>query len=882
MQGEVLVKLKPLTQAQPGVSIEADRLKAYGTLTKSLPLFGIQKIKLAPGVGVKAAIASLRKDPQVEYAEPNYIVHSLLVPNDPRYPSQWALPRISAPKAWDADTGSPDIVIAMIDTGLDYNHPDLKANVWDNPDPSAPDVHGKDFVNGDNDPMDDNEHGTMTAGITAAVGNNGTGIAGTAFTARLMALKALDLNGEGTLDEILSAIQYARANGARIANCSFGFYTDGGDFPKSLSDAISSSPDILFVCAAGNDGTDNDKTPLYPASLALPNVISVAASDTSDGLASFSNFGAKTVQIAAPGVDVLSTIPPKDVIFADSFDKGPTDLAGWVLTGSWGPSTAAFSSPPYSLSDSATGTYAPGTDSFAEGPPVDLSNRDSCSLNYRMKIDLPSGDNLLVEVTTDQGATWKKIGQFTGSENGFSMGENTRISLDAFSSMLLSFRFHLVSRPSSQGGDGVFIDNVSVSCPGGDYTGGEYDSGEGTSFSAPYATGTAALLLAKYPAASASDLKKLLMGGVDAGPSLNGMVSTSGRLDAFRAFFPPPPSNFRIVSETGTAIQLAWDDDPNESSYQLERAENGGDFSILATLPANTVTYTDSNIAKNSTYSYRLEALNGLGPSAYVSPAPPSPSGGGGGGGWCFIATAAFGSPLAREVVVLREFRDNVLAKNGPGRLFIRLYYRFSPPLAAIIERHGSLRLAARMAIYPVVFAIKNPVESGILFPLGLTLFGFMLAKIVKYGSMRNGRDRKGFTLLEILIVVAILSLLAAIVAPKIMGRMDDAKVADAKVQIRDVESGLKFFKLDNGFYPSTEQGLQALVEKPSSGRIPEHWRDGGYLEQKKVPMDPWGHPYVYICPGAHGDFDLSSLGGDGKEGGEGYDKDINNWEIEQ
>lgn len=139
---------------------------------------------------------------------------------------------------------------------------------------------------------------------------------------------------------------------------------------------------------------------------------------------------------------------------------------------------------------------------------------------------------------------------------------------------------------------------------------------------------------------------------------------------------------------------------------------------------------------------------------------------------------------------------------------------------------------------------------------------------------------KSGFTLLEIIIVVLILSLLVGIVAPKIMGRADDAKIADAKIQIRNFETALKLFKLDNGFYPDTQQGLETLINKPTTGRIPNNYKDGGYLEQKKIPVDPWGNPYIYVSPGIHGDFDIISLGNDGKEGGEGKDADITNWNL--
>lgn len=141
-------------------------------------------------------------------------------------------------------------------------------------------------------------------------------------------------------------------------------------------------------------------------------------------------------------------------------------------------------------------------------------------------------------------------------------------------------------------------------------------------------------------------------------------------------------------------------------------------------------------------------------------------------------------------------------------------------------------------------------------------------------------RDNRGFTLIEIMVVVVILALLAALVGPRIMGRADDAKIADAKVQIRNIESGLKLFKLDNGFYPGTEQGLQALVEKPAVGQIPKSYKAEGYLESKKIPKDPWGNDFIYLAPGEHGDYDLCSYGSDGAKGGEGKDADICSWDI--
>jgi len=141
--------------------------------------------------------------------------------------------------------------------------------------------------------------------------------------------------------------------------------------------------------------------------------------------------------------------------------------------------------------------------------------------------------------------------------------------------------------------------------------------------------------------------------------------------------------------------------------------------------------------------------------------------------------------------------------------------------------------------------------------------------------------DRRGFTLIELLVVIVILGILVGIVGVRIMGEPEKAKRTKARVQIANMETALKLYKLDNDYYPTTEQGLQALVEPPSVGKLASAWREGGYLEKGRVPKDPWGYEYVYLCPGIHGDLDLVSYGADGETGGEGKDMDINNWELE-
>ena len=285
----------------------------------------------------------------VEYAEPNFeialddpaplVTNVELVeretvsniPNDPLFDQQWALNNlgrdggkaradIDALKAWLKTQGSEEVVVAVLDSGVDYNHKDLAGNMWTRPDNvpqytddelgSLNDFQGFDANVNAADPMDDNGHGTHCAGIIGAEGNNDEGIAGINWNVRIMPLKFLGRGGFGTTKNAIEAINYAidrKQNGVnvRVINASWG----STQRSKALEDAIRAAGEhgILFVAAAGNNGTDNDKRPHYPSNYDLPNVISVAALDRTDSLTSFSNFGIKRVHIAAPGRDILST-----------------------------------------------------------------------------------------------------------------------------------------------------------------------------------------------------------------------------------------------------------------------------------------------------------------------------------------------------------------------------------------------------------------------------------------------------------------------------------------------------------------------------------------------------------------------------------------------
>ncbi|MBI3448835.1 MAG: S8 family serine peptidase [Acidobacteria bacterium] len=292
-------------------------------------------LELPNDVQVDVAIESLHRDPTVLYAEPDYNVHAHGVPDDPLFLSQWGLlnagvagntagPGISGPHAWDISTGSRSVVIGVLDTGVDFTHPDLAANVWNNPgdcngnaqddddDGYADDCHGIDVVNHDSDPKDDNGHGTHVSGTIAAVGDNGIGVTGTAWRASLVGCKFLDSQGEGSVSGAVQCLDYlARLKDLGVDIVATNNSWGGAGYSQALHDAVAAhlQRGILFVASAGNDADDLDAYATYPASYSLSNVIAVAATDDKNQVAPFSNEGRSSVHLGAPGVDVLSTWP---------------------------------------------------------------------------------------------------------------------------------------------------------------------------------------------------------------------------------------------------------------------------------------------------------------------------------------------------------------------------------------------------------------------------------------------------------------------------------------------------------------------------------------------------------------------------------------------
>ncbi|HRT06419.1 MAG TPA: S8 family serine peptidase, partial [Kiritimatiellia bacterium] len=322
------------------------------TVQRSFKIAPIHRLQLAAGDNIATKLAALRADPNVLYAEPDYVLRADRMPNDPLFSRQWGLNNVSmpsadvsAPEAWSQTTGDDNVVIAVIDTGVDYTHPDLAANMWTNPG-EIPDNRLDDDGNGyiddyrgwnfstfdamlglpADDPMDYNGHGTHCAGVIGAVGNNSDGVAGVNWKVKIMPVNFLGYFGMGFTSDAILALEYAWQNGAKVSNNSWG----GGAYSQALRDAIEVAGlnGHLFVAAAGNTGTDNDAIPHYPSSYDLPYVVAVAATDSSDLLADFSCYGALSVDLAAPGVNVLSTYPGSQYVNMDGTSMATPFVSG--------------------------------------------------------------------------------------------------------------------------------------------------------------------------------------------------------------------------------------------------------------------------------------------------------------------------------------------------------------------------------------------------------------------------------------------------------------------------------------------------------------------------------------------------------------------------
>ncbi len=572
-KGELLVKYKAKTQNAASVRYQ----KSLGITTiKQFKTVKGRLIKLPDSLNVEQALDIFKNDPDVEWAEPNYLRHACATPDDAFFEKSWGLHNtgqevngsggtddadIDAAEAWDITTGSSSIVIAVIDSGIDYNHPDLINNIWINED-EVPgngidddangyidDVRGWNFTDDNNDPLDSNFHGTHVSGVIAGQGNNSTGTSGVCWTVKIMALKFLDPLGSGYVSDEVSAIEYAIDNGAHIINASFGDPTISNQESDAIEKTLNAG--TLFITAAGNTGIDIDNiSPLYPASYSFSNIISVTASNQNDGLPLWGNYGAFSVDVAAPGENIYSTVPGRITVWEDNFESDPAEE--WTIEGDWDRTDSEPFGGTYSLTDSPSGNYANGIGigiSTIMSPPIDLSDRTNIRLNFYLKGESEFDfDKLYIETSEDAGASWssRTIEIISDSEYAeiYEGGISGEYSDWVYGTVVLDhlegvndayFRFHFVTDDTINY-DGWYIDNVKITSMDGTYPNPQsryYGYIDGTSSATPFVSGLAGLIWSRLPGLSAGCVKTFIIEGVDQIPAFSGKTLSGGRINAY-------------------------------------------------------------------------------------------------------------------------------------------------------------------------------------------------------------------------------------------------------------------------------------------------------------------------------------------------------------
>ena len=629
--GELLVQFESGTSAAE----RADARDEAGTrVEEGLREPGLQRLSVEPGTTVGEAIRRLEANPDVRFAQPNIRYHATAVAaNDPDLPL-WSLDKIGAPQAWTVTTGSPSVTVAVVDSGI-ADHADLGDNIDRG--------RGRDFVDVPGDPVDDtrdlNGHGTHVAGTIAAEGNNGIGVAGVSWNSTLVPVRVLDGYGEGTSAEMAEGLDYAGAIGAQVANVSI----SGAGIDPAVSAAITSHPGTLYVVAAGNDASDNDAEPQEPCNIDAPNLICVAATTEADGLADFSNTGATSVDLGAPGTDILSLKPPREEFRSWNFE-GSTPLAGWDTSRSSWAVTADYATTVggHSITESPFGPYARNQNtSITTVSPFNFSGRDGCGVDYQLRLDTMAGDWLRVRTAPDPAGPYTDRDTWSGSTGGEFWSRRTYLESDGQSVYL---RFNLLANSDALVADGAYVDDVAVNCNGGPTAPDDYVKLEGTSMASPHVAGTAALIWAARPTASVASVRCDLLGtGAQLG-SLSGATVTGRRLDVYAALTrnrsaqpPADTGGANGVTATGATVYGASDPCGTASSYQFEYGPTTGyglatpASSIGSGNAAVAVSSALSGLAPGTTYHYRLVTIRGgarlAGPDRAftTAPAPPPP-----------------------------------------------------------------------------------------------------------------------------------------------------------------------------------------------------------------------------------------------------------------
>jgi thermitase len=520
----------------------SDRARALDAIdarsSDRLPIPGAHLVNLGPGETVPGAVAKLNARDDVAYAEPNFLYKPTRVPNDPMFGRQWAqlntgqtftpdtdgqpsitgIPGIDmgAATAWDTVTGSPSVLVGVADTGVVEGHADLEPNVRRDlsRDFRAPNQASIDPG------ADTNGHGTHVAGTIGAVGDNGRGVAGVSWNPGIVSLRVLNPEG-GSNAGIAAGFAYAGQSGIPIVNASLG----GDEDSQLLRDAVRLSPRTLFVVAAGNDSNDNDgPRKSFPCDIPDDNLVCVAALNPRDGLATFSNYGAVSVDLGASGTNILSTAPTYDTIRNAGFTPADWTLSGpvWTVSGM-----------------TLDADWTANQDETAElVGALDLSNRRGCGASLQGTSDMTAGEAALTfERSTDDGLTWTALDTIDTTRNFAG-----QVDMQADNTANVLVRFHWGTGNVTGAHTGVSIDRLEMRCTRG---GDDYELDQGTSMASPEVAGAAALVLARNPSLSVAQLRDALLSTVTPVPALAGRTVTGGRVNLAAAVAkaaPPTPS----------------------------------------------------------------------------------------------------------------------------------------------------------------------------------------------------------------------------------------------------------------------------------------------------------------------------------------------------
>jgi subtilisin family serine protease len=647
IEGEVLVKFKPGVDMSTVDSL-VDSL--FFKVERRFP--ALSRVKGQAYALVKSnhkttqqVMTELAGFPEVEEVSPNYRVYAdAVTPNDPRFSELWGLHNtgqsggtadidIDAPEAWAKTTGSSEVIVAVIDTGIDYYHPDLLANLWVNPyeiedgvdndgNGYIDDIHGIDAITLSGDPMDDNGHGTHCSGTIGAVGNNGQGVAGVNWNVRLMGTKFLNSSGSGSNANAITCIDYiieektTYGQDIGVINASWG----GGSFDQNLKDAIDAAGEleIVFCAAAGNDGTNNDTSPHYPSSYTSSNIIAVTAVNHSG--TRYYNYGLTSVDLGAPGVSILSTVrcsytPQPGDIFFDNMEGGGNLWTHGGTLDSWGITNAASGGLENYWTDKSYGNFrsdSPGTGYIHNvnswlatandidlspyiGQPVYLCFDGGFQFDY-----FKSNDTAAVEVSTDGGSNWNTLVNLGSLYYGYGYYylKQTYVIPDLYKTANFRFRFHITTDDTDYSyygykNRGWIIDNIGIDT---NVTCG-YEYKNGTSMATPHVTGAVAFIAAYYPEETAAERITRILSHVVPLSSLSGKCVTGGLLNLDLAL-DVLPSTLILTSpnggenlEAGSSHHITWTSTGGVGNVKIQYSTDSG----TTWLDITTSTANDGN-----------------------------------------------------------------------------------------------------------------------------------------------------------------------------------------------------------------------------------------------------------------------------------------------